>query len=282
MTDYLDQTPGVDDRRLASVFDEVSLWSARFGLLMLEHLAPTADSQLLDLGCGAGFPLLELAHAWGRSCHFVGADLWQAALARALAKKQFYALQNAALVQADGHTLPFGDGQFDLIVSNVGINNFADPQTVLSQCARVAKPQGRIALTTNPKGHMQQFYNLYRQALLELNMDQYLERLEANENHRLSGDAISKMLQTAGFRVSRIVEDKFYMRFLDGSAMLRHGLIRYGFLDGWRTVVDPDVEKTVFAALEKKLNEAASRHGALKMTVPMLYLEGKRSKGERN
>jgi arsenite methyltransferase len=67
------------------------------------------------------------------------------------------------------------------------------------------------------------------------------------------------------------------LRFLDGSALLRHSLVRWGFLDGWRHVVESSDEERVFQALETHLNEVAQREGELRMTVPMLYIEARRA-----
>ena len=43
------------------------------------------------------------------------------------------------IVQSDAGCLPFGPQCFDLIVSHLGLNNFEDAETALSDCARVAK-----------------------------------------------------------------------------------------------------------------------------------------------
>jgi hypothetical protein len=40
--------------------------------------------------------------------------------------------------------------------------------------------------------------------------------------------------------------------------------------------VDQENEEYIFACLENKLNQIASAHGELRMTMPMLYLEGKK------
>ena len=65
MTRYLQQSYNIDSPEIASVFDELSFWSSRFGALLFEHLQLRPDLHILDLGCGAGFPLFELAHAHG-------------------------------------------------------------------------------------------------------------------------------------------------------------------------------------------------------------------------
>ena len=98
-----------------------------------------------------------------------------------------------------------------------------------------------------------------------------------NEAHRGTKDSLSDLLQGRGFRIVKVREDRFHLRYLDGTALFNHSLTQFGFLDGWRQVVDPEDEEHVFALLENKLNQMASAHGELCMTVPMLYLEGEKT-----
>src|SRR5262249_24079573 len=137
MTDFLNIRTDLSDPAVVSAIDEASLWAARFGLFMLEELELQKGLDVLDLGCGSGFPLFELAHAHGQSCRFVGLDIWPQAINRARQKLGVHRLENVALVLADGSRLPLADRAFDLIVSNLGLNNFADPPVVAAECARV-------------------------------------------------------------------------------------------------------------------------------------------------
>jgi SAM-dependent methyltransferase len=86
MTDYLQHPVGLDTPGVAAVMDELSLWSARFGLLLLEQVPVQPNMQILDLGCGTGFPTFELAQLGGATCRVIGVDVWHDALARARAK----------------------------------------------------------------------------------------------------------------------------------------------------------------------------------------------------
>jgi hypothetical protein len=97
-----------------------------------------------------------------------------------------------------------------------------------------------------------------------------------NEVHRGTEESLSDLLQERGFRIIKVREDSFQLRYLDGSALFNHPLTKLGFLDGWRRVVDQEDEEQVFALLENKLNQIASAQGELRMTVPMLYLEGEK------
>jgi len=97
--------------------------------------------------------------------------------------------------------------------------------------------------------------------------------LHHEEEHRLSARIIANLLMGSGFKVSRTFEQDFVICFADGSAMLRHSLVKW-FLDGWRQAVGADDERQVFNVLEQRLNAVAERNGCLEMTVPMLYVEG--------
>jgi len=277
MLDFLHSASGLNHPEIASVLDEVSLWSARFGLFLLSHLQFRPNLNILDLACGTGFPLFELAQMYGPSCQVTGIDSWKEAIERAKLKLDTYRFSNVRLVEGDATHLPFQNGEFDLIVSNLGVNNFTDPQAVFAECFRVAKPNGSIVLTTNIIGHMSEFYTVFRATLVELQKPAYLERLQENEAHRGTKESICTLLQGAGFRIINVAEESFQLRYLSGSALFNHTLTQLGFLDGWRHVVDPDEEEDVFELLENKLNEIASIRDELCMTVPMLYLEGKKS-----
>ncbi|HKP52211.1 MAG TPA: methyltransferase domain-containing protein [Chloroflexia bacterium] len=279
MTDFVMPKSDFTNAEIASVYDELSFWSSRFGALLFSHIRLQRDLNILDLGCGTGFPTFELAHLYGSSCHVTGVDIWKEALDRARAKLAVYGLQNVSIVEADGAQLPFGTDEFDLIVSNLGVNNFENPAAAFSECFRVAKPSGRIVLTTNVRGHMREFYDVFRETLAGKAV--YLERLEANEAHRGTKESHSHALQVAGFRVTRAIEDAFQMRYADANALLNHSLTRIGFLGGWRSVVEPEDEVEIFAEVARRLDDIADAQGELVMTVPMLYLEGEKPQATR-
>jgi arsenite methyltransferase len=276
MTDYLGHKIDLGDAEFASVFDELTFWSSRFGQLLFDHVEIRPRLTILDVGCASGFPLFELGGVFGNSCRITGLDIWSEALKRAERKRKFYAPPNVALVEADGAHQPFRDATFDLLVSNLGVNNWSDPEAVLAECFRVAKTGAHLVLTTNVKGHYREFYEVFLETLRELKRPGELEKLEAQEQHRGTKELCCDLLQKSGWKPVRIVEESFQLRFADGSALFNHSLTRIGFLDGWRSVVAPDEEIFVFDAIEKKLNEVARAEGELRMSVPMLYLDAEK------
>jgi arsenite methyltransferase len=273
MRHFLDHPAGWMPSRPAEIYDETSFWSARFGALLFDHLEIHRDIRGLDVGCGTGFPLIELAHVHGASSHFTGIDICADALERARVKLQLHGLTNVDILEADAASMPFPDAHFDLVVSNIAINNFRDACAALRECRRVAKPGARLVLTTNAQGHFGALYALLDAILEESGLQPARDALRREQQHRHSKHAIMNLLADSRFTVSRCVEQSFRMRFVDGSAMLRHSLVKW-FLDGWRQAVGAENEREVFNALEARLNAAAERDGCVQMTVPMLYLEG--------
>jgi arsenite methyltransferase len=272
MRHFLDQPAGWMPSRPAEIYDETSFWSARFGALLFDHLEIRRAIRGLDVGCGTGFPLLELAHVHGPSSHFTGIDIWVDALQRARVKLELHGLSNVDLLESDVASMPFPNAHFDLVVCNIGINNFRDPRAALRECRRVAKTGARLVLITNAQGHFAALYALLDAILNQSGLQPARDALHREQQHRHSKDAIIDLLVDSGFTVSRCFEHSFRIRFADGSAMLRHSLVKW-FLDGWRQAVGAENERGVFNALEAELNAAAERDGCVQMTVPMLYLE---------
>ena len=169
--------------------------------------------------------------------------------------------------------MPFPSAHFDLVVSNIGINNFPDARAALRECRRVAKTDARLILTTNVQGHFGALYALLDAVLGESGLEPARDALRREQEHRHSKHAITNLLVDSKFTVSRCFEQSFAIRFVDGSTMLRHSLVRW-FLDGWRQAIGADNEREVFNTLEVQVNAAAERNGCVEMTVPMLYLEG--------
>src|SRR3954452_10126718 len=147
MPHFLDQPAGWMPSRAAEIYDETSFWSARFGALLFDHLEIRRGISGLDVGCGTGFPLIELAHLHGASSRFTGIDIWANALERARLKIEIHGLNNVDIDEGDAASMPFPDAHFDLIVSNIGINNFADVPPALRDRPRVARAGARLVLT---------------------------------------------------------------------------------------------------------------------------------------
>ena len=265
--DFLAFEADFSSPRILAAYDELPLWSAMFGLLLLENVPLTGIKNALDVGCGTGFPLIELAERLGPDARVHGIDPWTPALQRAREKIAARETPNVELHEGSASSLPFPDAAFDLIVSNLGINNFDDRDAVVRECRRVARDGATIALTTNLQGHMREFYDVFDAVLTD---DESRRRLREHIEHRATVAGVRELLEHGGFAVTRVVERQGVMRFANGTALLNHHFIKLGFLEAWKQIV-PGREREVFGPLSDRLDAI----GELRLTIPMAYIEGR-------
>ena len=251
------------------LYDELPLWSAPFGLSLLDLVPMKSGLTILDVGAGTGFLTIELAERCGPDTKVIAVDPWKASIERLRRKINQRHLTNILLLEQDASAIDLPDESVDVIVSNLGINNFEEPGAVLQVCSRVAKPNATLLLTTNLVGHMVEFYEVYRKVLIDTGQRDRQPALEAHINHRGTIDSVGSLLQGAGFKVVDIVSTSFRMRFADGSALLRHHFIRLGFVQGWKSIAAVESIQKTFERLERELNAVAERRGELALTIPM-------------
>lgn len=276
MLDYLDTKVNTGDAASVSAQDDFPLWSAPFGLMLLDHIRLRPKIKALDIGFGSGFPLLELAQRLGNSSTVYGIDPNKAAHERTQYKMNVLKIENVQLIEGDASSMSFPDDTFDLIVSNLGVNNFDNPQKIFIECFRVAKRGAQIVLTTNPKGHMDTFYLVFAETLKELHREDLMVDLTAHIEHRLTAETICLHLEQSGFQITGIYQESLRICFLDGTAFFRHALIRDGFLDDWKRLIPKQDQKEVFTALEENLNQVSKSTGTLELTIPIACIEAEK------
>lgn len=263
--------PGFGD-----LYDELPLWSAPFGLLLLDRVPMKSGITILDVGSGTGFLTLELAQRCGPDSKVIAVDPWKSGMTRLRSKLDKLGLTNVELIEQDAAAMDLPNESIDVIVSNLGINNVQDADAVLRTCFRVAKPDAKLFFTTNLVGHMSEFYDVYRATLIELGQIDRLAALDAHINHRGTVESLSRIIRDAGFEVLHIDNESLRMRFANGSSLLRHYFIRLGFVQGWKAVAAPDSVEATFETLERNLNTVAAERGELALTIPMACIEARK------
>ncbi len=244
---------------IAEYSDELPLWSAPFGLMLLERIPLKPNIKALDVGFGTGFPLIEIAQRLGSSSTVYGVDTWSAASARAKKKLKAYKAENVKIIECDASQLPFDDNYFDMVTANLVINNLEHQDETIAEIYRVLKPGGSFHTTSNLIGHMKEFYDVFEKTLGELKMKNRLPALKANIEHRLNRKIITGMLKHAGFKNIKPFESSFTMRFLNGSALLNHSFIILGFIEGWKEIIPDEDKIKFFTRLEQNLNTVFRR-----------------------
>jgi len=122
---------------------------------LLEGLALRGNEQVLDVGCGRGAVLLRVAQLLPRG-RAVGIDVWRSSdqsgnteeATRHNAQREGVA-ERVDLHTGDMRALPFEDESFDVVVSSLAVHNIkerAGRLTALTECARVLRPGGALAI----------------------------------------------------------------------------------------------------------------------------------------
>ncbi|MBO9522558.1 MAG: class I SAM-dependent methyltransferase [Nocardioidaceae bacterium] len=100
-----------------------------------------AGSSVLDVPCGGGVALRGLRP--GQGIRYVAADISPAMLDRTREAAHERGVADQVETQvADVGALPFGDGEFDLVVSFTGLHVFGDPHAAMLEMGRVTHPGG--------------------------------------------------------------------------------------------------------------------------------------------
>lgn len=107
------------------------------------HCVP-APRRILDVGCGTGDLLSQLAAVAPTAVALVGVDAAPDAIASARASGHDDRLR-FDVGAAD--SLRYADGTFDLVVSTASLDRWREPHAILAQCARVLAPGGMLVLT---------------------------------------------------------------------------------------------------------------------------------------
>ncbi len=270
--DYLEEVD-YRDPEFGDFYDELPLWSAPFGLRLLDRVRMQTGSTILDIGAGTGFLSVELAQRCGAQTHLIAVEPWSAAAIRLRKKVERLGLGNVEILEQPAEDLQLPDDSVDVIVSNLGINNFENVDSVLRVLFRAAKRGAQLLLATNLEGHMAEFYEVFRETLIQGGQSDRVAGLDEHVRDRGTVDSVAGTLRKAGFAVARAETDVFTIRFADGASMLRHHFIRLGFMQSWKSLVAPDRLDETFQALERNLDSVATQNGELALTVPMALIE---------
>jgi ubiquinone/menaquinone biosynthesis C-methylase UbiE len=269
MENYLKNKYDFENPELISIIDDLPLWSAPFGLRLMDIVHYKKNVQALDIGFGLGFPLLEIAMRLGPTSKVIGIDPWKQAHKRVQLKLKLTHVQNIELVEGVAEAIPFADHSFDLIYSNNGINNVQDLSKSLQECYRVAKNEAQFVFTFNLEKTFIEFYVLFRETLKELGLQQYEQKIDTHIYSKRKPLAEMRMaVERAGFKITEVYEDIFQYRFTDGTSMLNYFPINLSFLPSWKAIVPEEQQDQIFRHLEIKMNQVASVNNGFVMQVP--------------
>lgn len=140
--------------RLSKWYDYFAGSEKQFTDLGLQMLNIQAGEKILEIGCGTGHALLDIAKNASTSGIVIGIDLSRGMLE---VTRNRVVVQRPAeqifLVEGDAIHLPFNGDVFDVILLSFTLELFNDPEMeiLLKECHRILKPHGRIGIVSLAK-----------------------------------------------------------------------------------------------------------------------------------
>ncbi len=108
--------------------------------------ARNVGGRILEVGVGTGLSFSD----YDATTQVIGIDLCEPMVEKArarMASGRYPHVQSVMVM--DAHQLAFVDASFDCVVAQFVITLVADPERVLSECARVVRPGGEIILVNH-------------------------------------------------------------------------------------------------------------------------------------
>lgn len=109
-----------------------------------DSLSLREDDYILDIGCGRGADLAEIADRVGDKGVVVGIDSSEKMISEAGLMNQDK--PNVSLTCADGEKLPFSDGFFSAARSIRTLQHVPNPEKVIREMYRVVRPGGKVVV----------------------------------------------------------------------------------------------------------------------------------------
>lgn len=257
----------------AGLLDEIPLWSAPFGLKLLDSINYKSNITALDIGFGTGFPLTEIAVRLGSGSIVYGIEPWAEAIERAKQKINYYGITNIRLIEGNAENMPLPDNSVDLITSNNAINNVHDIDSVYSECSRIIKKGGQFIQTMNTEKSMFEFYDLLEIVLFDLGMTDEIDLMHRHiAEKRPSVSRLTSMMRKHGFVIKDLEYDQFNYKFANGTTALNHYFIRLAFMDSWIKLLPEDKLVPIFDRVESEMNKESELLGEIKFSIPYVMI----------
>jgi ubiquinone/menaquinone biosynthesis C-methylase UbiE len=225
--------------KLAKVYDAeiLPIWSQRFGKLLLRHLALPAKASVLDVGCGTGYPALDILKKMDEQGRIIAIDSSSPMLDEARAKagplsgkRIFFRSENAL------PKLSFADDVYDLVACNAALQDFEDPESAIRDFARVCKPGGRVIVTLPLAGTFEEFFDIFREVLIKQDRTDAIDRLDAYLTRFPALEQAEGWFEDAGLTDVKAEFEIFRLLFKSSREFFFAPLIEYGPLTDWKAI----------------------------------------------
>ncbi|ORB71390.1 class I SAM-dependent methyltransferase [Mycobacterium scrofulaceum] len=149
------------DTTISEAAPHRAVWAlGDYALMAEEVMAPLGPVLVKAMGIGPGVRVLDVAAGSGNislpaaatGADVVSSDLTPELLQRSRARAAAQGL-TIDYREANAHALPFGNGEFDVVISAIGVQFAPEQQRAADELVRVCKPGGTIGVISwTPEG----------------------------------------------------------------------------------------------------------------------------------
>jgi SAM-dependent methyltransferase len=250
------------------------------GVVVIDSVAPAPGERVLDVGCGAGQTLLQLAERVGSEGSVVGLDISAPMLARARERVSEAGLVQVELVLGDAATQKF-ERAFDVLFSRFGVMFFDDPLAAFANLRAALRPGGRLGFACWQAPELNPWVGLPLNAARRIAPRQPLPALLEPGRPGpffLSDPAfVRDILQRAGFTAIAI-EPREFSAPVGGARTLDEAVefsLEIGPTARFVSEAEPALVPAMRAAVREALSAFDSEHGVC-ITMRMLLVTASR------
>jgi ubiquinone/menaquinone biosynthesis C-methylase UbiE len=238
---------------------------------LVGELAPRPGEACLDVGCGRGQALLELARSVGPTGRAVGIDL---------APRMVAATSNAAAeaglaveVHVDDAQQPTVDGEFDLVAASLVLFFLPDPIAALRAWRALLVAGGRVGVSTFGE-YLTPAWREVDEAFAPYLGSQGGEGSSDSPDPFASAEGVQGLLVEAGFSQIRTAATLVNVRFDDYDHWYRWTM-SHGQRGRWE-VVPPEHRTSVLAAAYAALDQCRDLDGRIGFDQIVYFTLGRR------
>ncbi|NMT63486.1 class I SAM-dependent methyltransferase [Marinobacter orientalis] len=229
---------------------------------MLDLAGVTKGSRVLDVAAGAGQQTLLAATRVGPDGHVLATDISPAILGYAQSACQNAGLTNVSTREIDGEMLtdlPAGD--FDSVISRVGLIYFPDQQKALAGMKHALKPGGRIGVAVYSSAAANEFFSI-PVGIIRRRAGLAPPLLGQPGPFSLGADGVlAETLTRAGFTDVRVEKITAPLNLPSAAECVRFERESFGALHQMMTALSVTERNDTWLEIEKALSQFESRDG---------------------
>lgn len=271
-------TEGKSERELAFLQDlyVATDWGERFAELADKHVKLPKEGRALYVSAGTGSHAMALQERAEGNLALLCVDASEECLELARAKAVTMNYKTEFQHESPA-SLSFPDDQFDLVLCNFSLAQYADLQRQLAELVRVAKPGAAVAWWLPTAASFGEFFSIYWEALQNSELHDHGAVVEQMILELPTVSDVEKLAESEGLEnlASWTAIEEF--DYDSGEQFFNSPLITDFLLQGWLKPVPEQARERVMHELRRIIDE--ERHsGAFAFSVKATLVVGRKSR----